>query len=127
MPCKAGEWCSSSNSRRTSKWFNSRSPLIPGKSRTPPQREIRRRSVKYGLIQIAQPHTSRRLDTERIKNPCTQSTLALDSGDAEGDVSTLMRDEGANLIGRCEDHVGAIFHHSSGHDGGGNPFAGHRR
>jgi len=31
--------------------------------------------------------------------------------------STLMRDEGADLVRRCEDHVGAISHHASGHDG----------
>jgi hypothetical protein len=31
--------------------------------------------------------------------------------------STLMRDEGADLIRRCEDHVGAISHHSGTHEG----------
>ena len=32
--------------------------------------------------------------------------------------STPMRDEDADLVGRCEDHVGAVAHHARLDDGG---------
>jgi hypothetical protein len=32
--------------------------------------------------------------------------------------SAPIRDEGANLVGRCEDHVGAVAHHPCPDDGG---------
>src|SRR5258708_20275493 len=31
--------------------------------------------------------------------------------------STLMRDEPADLIRRCEDHIGAVAHHTGAHEG----------